>query len=304
VGELERRLADLVRGGLAAEQTGSAPGGGSWEETAARMVDAQAPGLAGRARELGALPASGAGWPARLLEESSLLHLLNRAWLGVGGLPEPLATTVRTRVGLPSAPSGERIRDRWSVLAQYDTSDGKLTTRRIWLHGGECGRWALLLGFGAAGRAPELALPVGLALDAVVSPHAGAGQLRAGWGEQFGRPEQVDPPPPGDRVTAAADAYGTALQADPWLDAWPVVLRDVVPLPPDDRAGWRLRDAADGSAVPLTRRAVERPGLWKLVALAGGRPVRVFGEFGHRGFEPLAAWSPEAAVDRGLVALT
>ncbi|MEU7053804.1 SWIM zinc finger family protein, partial [Streptomyces eurythermus] len=66
VTELEQRLADLLRGGLAAaEQTGY----GWWDEAAARMVDAQAPGLAAHVRELGAVPASGAGWPARLLDE-------------------------------------------------------------------------------------------------------------------------------------------------------------------------------------------------------------------------------------------
>jgi hypothetical protein len=297
VGELERRLADLVRGGLAAaEQQGYGP----WEETAARMVDAQAPGLAGWARELGAIPGSGAGWPARLLEESALLHLLSRAWLGVEGLPEPLASTVRTRVGLSSGPGAEQVRDRWSVLAQYDTSDGKLTTRRTWLHGRASGRWTLLLGFGAAGRSPELALPVGLTVDARLAPHAD-GSLRAGWEEQFGAPEPMGPPPPGGPVAAAAEAYGAALRSDPWLDTWPVVLSDVVPLPPGERAGWRLRDAAGPAALPLTARAKERPGLWKLVALAGGRPVTVFGECGHRGFEPLAAWSPEAAA---MVALT
>ncbi|WP_443078629.1 SWIM zinc finger family protein [Streptomyces sp. NBC_01497] len=308
VSELERRLADLVRGGLAgADQAGgtsrSEPAGGygPWEETAARMVDAQAPGLAGRARELGLIPSSGAGWPARLLEESALLHLLNRAWLGVDGLPEQLATTVRTRVGLPSGPEGEQIRDTWSVLAQYDTSDGKLTTRRIWLHGRTSRRWALVLGFGVAGRAPEPALPVGLAVDARIAPHAGAGQLRAAWGEQFGAPEAMGSPPAGGTVAAAAEAYGTALLSDPWLDTWPVVLSDVVPLPPGERAGWRLADAAGGAALPLTARAVDRPGLWKLVALAGGRPLTVFGECGHRGFEPLGAWSAEAA---GMVALT
>ncbi len=27
-----------------------------------------------------------------------------------------------------------------------------------------------------------------------------------------------------------------------------------------------------------------------MVALSGGRPVKVFGECGHRGFTPLTAW--------------
>ncbi|MFE0426828.1 SWIM zinc finger family protein, partial [Streptomyces sp. NPDC058953] len=74
--ELEQRLADLLRGGLASADHG---GYGLWEETAARMVDAQAPGLAARVRELGAIPGSGPGWHVRLLEECALVHLLDTA---------------------------------------------------------------------------------------------------------------------------------------------------------------------------------------------------------------------------------
>lgn len=145
--ELEQRLADLLRGGLAgAEQAGY----GMWEETAARMVDAQAPGLAARVRELGAIPSSGPGWPVRLLEECALLHLLDQGWLRRERLPDDLATTVRSRIGLHGSADGPPVRDSWLVLAQYDTSDSRLTTRRIWLHGSESGRTALLLSYGAA----------------------------------------------------------------------------------------------------------------------------------------------------------
>ncbi|MYR13058.1 SWIM zinc finger family protein, partial [Streptomyces sp. SID724] len=45
--------------------------------------------------------------------------------------------------------------------------------------------------------------------------------------------------------------------------------------------------------------AVSRPGLWKLVALSGGGPVTVFGEIGHRGFDPFAAWDPVEAEEGG-----
>jgi hypothetical protein len=296
VTELEQRLADLLRGGLAAaEQQGHGP----WEETAARMIDAQAPGLAARVRELGAIPASGAGWPARLLEESALLHLLDRGWSHRDELPEPLARTVLTRVGLPSPPGEAPVRDRWSVLAQYDTSDGRLTTRRIWLYGTGAARWALLVAFGAAGAAPEPALPAGRVVEAAITPHTGAGQLRAGWGEQFGVPGPMSTPPPGGSVTDAVEAYGAALSEDPWLDCWPVTLRQVVPVTGTEGSsrggtdGWQLVDADGGAALPVARAAVTRPGLWKLASLAGGGPVTVFGECGHRGFDPLAAWSQE-----------
>ncbi|MFZ4269569.1 SWIM zinc finger family protein [Streptomyces arboris] len=288
--ELEQRLTDLLRGGLA---TADRAGYALWEETAARMVDAQAPGLAGRVRELGSIPGSGPGWPVRLLEECGLLHLLDTAWLGRERLPDPLAATVRTRVGLPMSAEGPSVRDHWLVLAQYDTADGRLTTRRIWLYGRESGRTALLLSFGAMGRAPELALPVGVTIDAELTPYPGGG-LRADLGRQFAPPVAAPgapvpgTPPPGGSTAAALAAYGEALRGDPWLDAWPVTLRDVIPVPSE--GGWQLADAESASALPLSSATLSRPGLWKLVALSGGGPVTVFGELGHRGFDPFAAW--------------
>ncbi|MFB8775836.1 SWIM zinc finger family protein [Streptomyces broussonetiae] len=283
--ELEQRLADLLRGGLAAAEHA---GYGLWEETAARMVDAQAPGLAARVRELGAIPGSGAGWPVRLLEECALLHLLDQGWLRRERLPEALAATVRSRVGLPASADGPAVRDRWLVLAQYDTADAKLTTRRIWLHGADSGRTALLLSYGAAGRAPELALPVGLALDAEVASFPGAGQVRASLGEQFALPAPAAIRPPGLSTSEASARYGEALRGDPWLDSVPVTLDRVIPTPDGDL--WQLADAEADTALPLTPSALSRPGLWRLVALSGGAPVKVFGECGHRGFTPLTAW--------------
>ncbi|WP_037681337.1 SWIM zinc finger family protein [Streptomyces griseus] len=283
--ELEQRLADLLRGGLAAaEQAGY----GLWEETAARMVDAQAPGLAARVRELGAIPSSGPGWPVRLLEECALLHLLDQGWLRRERLPDGLAATVRSRVGLPGTADGPPVRDRWLVLAQYDTGDAKLITRRIWLHGAESGRTALLLSYGAAGRAPELTLPVGLVLEAEVSAYPGAGQRRAALGERFAPPVPTALRPPGVTTAQAAARYGEALRDDPWQDSVPVTLDRVVPTPDGD--SWQLADADEDSALPLTPAARTRPGLWRLVALSGGAPVKVFGECGHRGFTPLTAW--------------
>ncbi|NEE09134.1 SWIM zinc finger family protein [Streptomyces sp. SID7499] len=289
--ELEQRLADLLRGGLA---TAEESGYGLWEETAARMVDAQAQGLAGRVRELGAIPSTGAGWPVRLLEECALLHLLGQGWLRRERLPDGLAATVRSRMGLPASADGPPMRDHWLVLAQYDRTDPRLTTRRIWLHGADSHRTVLLLSYGAAGRAPELALPVGLALEAEVSAYPGAGQQRVALGEQFASPAPSAIRPPGTTTSQAAARYGDALRDDPWLESVPVTLDRVVPAPDGD--SWQLADADEDAALPLTPAARSRPGLWRLVALSGGAPVRVFGEYGHLGFTPLTAW-PEGPGD-------
>ncbi|MGP3981978.1 SWIM zinc finger family protein [Streptomyces sp. KR80] len=294
--ELEQRLIDLLRGGLAsADRAGYA----TWDEMAARMVDAQAPGLAARVRELGTVVGSGGGeWPGRLLAECALLHLLNQGFLGVDRLPDPLAATVRARVGVTTdaaellAAEEAAVRDQWLVLGRQDSEDGRLTTRRTWLHGQASGRAALLLSFGAAGRAPELALPTGLSLDAVLAYYPGARPLRAALGEQFA-PPAPGVVPPGSAVGPALAAYGDALRHDPWLESWPVVLSGVVPIPGADR--WQVADAHDDAALPVDPRCLGRTGLWRLVAVSGGRPLTVFGECGHRGFNPLTAWSPDTA---------
>ncbi|HEY6408427.1 MAG TPA: hypothetical protein VIY29_13245, partial [Ktedonobacteraceae bacterium] len=71
--ELDRWLCDQVRQGLA---VGQQAGYRHWDDIAARMVDAQAPALAGRLRGLASVPHSGPGWDGRLLEEYALLRLL------------------------------------------------------------------------------------------------------------------------------------------------------------------------------------------------------------------------------------
>jgi hypothetical protein len=332
--ELEQRLTDLLRDGLA---TADRAGYGAWDETAARMVDAQAPGLEARVRELGAIPSSGPGWPGRLLEECALAHLLSQGFLHLDSLPEELAATTRSRVGvtMPVAEllaHGQPVRDHWLVLGRQDSGDGKLTTRRIWLRGRTTGRMALLLSFGAAGQSPELSLPPGLVLDADLTYYPGTRPLRAALGTRY--PPAAPPLPPGwtpaatpaaipdgGEGTAAPDggdgtvggaatgarapvgvpdgggiasalaAYGEALSDDPWLEGWPVVLSGVTPVPGAD--GWQLADEAAGTALPVDPRCVGRTNLWQLTAIAGGRPVTVFGECGHRGITPLTTWDPE-----------
>jgi SWIM zinc finger len=83
--DLELWLRDIARGGLAA--VGSQPPN-FWERTAARLVDAQAPGVARLVREMAGVPASGEGWEARLLERLGKLYLLIEGFKRIVELPE------------------------------------------------------------------------------------------------------------------------------------------------------------------------------------------------------------------------
>jgi hypothetical protein len=282
--ELERWLRDQVRGGLAgAEREGYA----RFEQPAARLVDAQAPAAAAAVRRMPGIVAAGGGWPGRLLEELARLHVLVAAHRRLADLPPPLAATVRTWVGYPTATADVRqeppVRDRWSVLARRDSEEEQLRTRRVWLQGARTGRLALVLSFAVWGRDLDASLVPGTRVDADVHYYPGAAPLRVLVGERYGEPDAAAIA--GGGIEDALASWAAALAADPWLGAWPVVLANVVPCPPHARdadAGWRLADAT-GAALPVSPVAGDP---WRLLATSGGRPVTVGGDWTPLGLVP------------------
>jgi SWIM zinc finger len=280
--ELGRWLCDQVRQGLAASQRA---GYRHWDDIAARMVDAQAPGLAERLRALAALPYSGAGWEGRLLEEYGLAWLLATAGRDQSGLAPQLRDTVRSRVGFTVRQadvlaSATPVRDYWHVLARRDLDQDRIRTRRVWLRGRDTGRLALVLSFATLGQSLDDSLTVGTVNDADLAFYPAAVPLRALPATR--RDTFPGGPPAGDTVTGLLAGYAAALGADPWLDTWPAVLE----VTPARAPRPSLYDAA-GDAVPLHPGAGD---CWPLLALSGGEPVTVAGEWTPRGLWPLTAW--------------
>ena len=179
--ELDRWLCDQVRQGLAASQRA---GYAHWDDIAARMIDAQASGLAERLRALAAVPHSGPGWDGRLLEEYALLRLLATAYRDQEKLPPDLRDTVRTRIGFTVRQAdllagATPVSDHWSVLAWRDLDQDRIRTRRIWLYGQRTGRPALVLSFAAAGQSLDDSLGIGTEADADLIFYPAAVPLRA-----------------------------------------------------------------------------------------------------------------------------
>jgi hypothetical protein len=229
-----------------------------------------------------------------MLAEFAQLHLLCEAWSRLDTLPELLQDTVKRRVGIAVDTDtvrreGERVPDRWHVLGSKDRQLDKLTERRIWLRGQETGRKAVLMAFGAMQAAPALAMPVGAVYEAEFAFHKEVLPLRA----QADPPETMatsGEPPVGGTLRDAANEYGAALATDPWTIGWPVVVRDALPYMKNGIG--ELADA-EGGSVPLS---CESTALWKLLAVSGGHPVTVFGEYTDTGLEPLSAWSDGSVV--------
>jgi hypothetical protein len=303
--DLELWLRDQVRSGLTVLRGG---GYRPIDDLARRLVDAQAPGVAGRVRGLaGCLSAE--DWPDRTLTEFSLLHLLIQGWRNRDALPAPLAATVRRRIGLnPNAAeiaaAGEHVTDRWLVLGSRDLGTEKLAERRVWLQGEAGARTALLLAFAPPGQSFGLALPVGAVLDAELAFAPEAAPLRAVVVEQA--EVSTDParafPPQGGTLDDAAAAFAAALAADPWTTSVPAVVCDAVPLVGSKPEGWQIADAKGGGRVPLLAEADGLdPGRADLIrhgllAAGGAHPAPLFGLYRPAGLAPVTVWSDGRAV--------
>lgn len=278
--ELDRWLADQVRGGLA---SASMLGYAHWDAMAARLIDAQAPGAARLVHNLG----NYAGDPQRLLTELGLLRLLAAGFSRLDGLPPALAATLRQRVGLPVASAevlaGERVRDRWQVLGVHDELERDLVVRRVWLRGATSGRAALVLSFAGPGQVFVTDLVLGTALDADLCFYPD--QLRVLIAARHAPASAMTTVGGALPVPAAMREYARALAADPWLERWPMALAGVIPARAG--SGWCVA-AQDGTGVPLDPVAGAP---WRLVAVAGGLPVTVAGEWTAAGLRPLSVWA-------------
>ncbi|WP_041938716.1 MULTISPECIES: SWIM zinc finger family protein [Frankia] len=334
VAELSRWLVDLAHGGLGAAQVQPASW---WEATAARMVDAQAPGLAEVVRDMARIAAAGGpDWPARLTDRLGRLYLLCEGWSRRGEVEPALVDVVRDRIGFSRSASdvlaGERLAGPIDVLGERRFTTGKLQGRRQWLRVAGIERLALLVSYGSAKEVPPPTLPVLTRFQGEVAAYPGRRPTRVALAETTTAPQPLAEL----AATDAGDTAGTwqealaaltpALAADPWADPVAFIVRQLTVLPPivdaHDKAPtgavarkgrqgggpsgvgarWLLRDRA-GQALALTADAGARWG-WHLLALGGGHPLDLGVEWDGFELVPLAAMASRPQPGTGLPART
>jgi hypothetical protein len=282
--ELGVWLGDLVRSGFAV-----LPGRPSsfWSNPAARLVDAQAPGLARRVGDLDGITTIGERWPATLLREAALLHLARQGWSRLTTLPEASQADLRAAIGFTTSQeevlAQAGVRDRWMVLGQRIEEDERLRTQRTWLFGANSKRPALCLSFSAGPSQPlDLTLTPGTTVDADLVFFPSAWPLRALVKQRHGPPDASLAEFPHATIAAANAFAAEALIANPWIQRLPLALAAVTPAP--HPSGWVIRDQA-ADLLPLE---VTDAKAWVLYSLSGGKPVALAGEWDGESLVPLS----------------
>lgn len=286
VERLDVWLRDLVHSGLAGVERQPRA---FWEEQAKRLVDAQAPGLARQVARLADIPGRGPDWPAKLLGELGRLRMLTHACSRLDDLPAPLRHDVRQLVGWTISAEeleaeGEAVEDEWAIFGQFlDEQDERLRTQRSWALGIKSGRMALILQFAPGMQPFPESLIAGMQQSAVLQFYPGAAAQRARIQTRLGEPAPIASRLPGmNRLEALLEERSDRLAMQPWQYSFGFVLRDIT-LTVDD-GKWYVRDAV-GDALPLAGRDH-----WKLLAVTGGQPFDILGEWIGDALLPLSYW--------------
>jgi hypothetical protein len=237
------------------------------------------------------IPGASPEWPTLLVGELGRLALLTHAFRRLDDLAPALREDVRRLVGFTLsqeevAAGADAVTDRWVVLGQTVDEEERVRAQRTWLLGETTGRRALILQFAVGdGGFPALFAP-GTRFEADLAFWPSAWPQRALVKERCGSTETVGalPPVPGtDSIGSFLDETAEALARQPWLDRFPCALRGVVPVPdPQQGSGGFLVRDREGLALPLAK-----GDHWKLVALSGGRPLDLVGEWDGGALLPL-----------------
>lgn len=285
--DLERWLGDLVRGGLGAAR--SQPNSW-WDEAAARLVDAQVPGLAGRIREWPAVLVSGDDWTDRIAGEIGRAWLTARAWPRRDALDDARTADLRTALGWPTkvedvVAAGTARTGRWQVLGVSHDERGALASQRTWLravdddgHPEEAA--GFVLDFAVAGAALPIPLATGTVVRATATPYPGSSPTRLHLGEERAPAGRARFLPEATTVDGALGEVATSLATDPWATVHGVSLASVRIVVTGGDV-WALD--VDGDALPID------PSLDPAAPLAvtGGAACSLFGEWNGRYLRPL-----------------
>jgi hypothetical protein len=286
-----RWLQDLVRAGTAAARQQPY---GWWDETAARLVDAQLPGLAEQVRSMAGDVHRRDDWADHLLAACGRWWTATKAWTVRDRLDRDAFADLRAYLGWAQPTAEVKAADQhagtYLVLGGHRTDDGRLQQQRTWLRDQDSGEVLVVLDFAAGGQVLAVPQLAGTELTATVARYPGSAPKRALFA--------TDPVASGRRTTlpdrmsveAALETRAERLSRGPWLDRVPVVLADVTLTAGQEP---HVRDAT-GDRLDVT----DDVPLWAALALTGGHPGDLFGELEAGRFRPLSVATPG-----GLVAL-
>lgn len=275
VSDLEVWLSDIIRQGMATTEKQSY---GFWQDISARMVDTKLGGLGPRIRSLQLLPTTYADWPERMLEELADLYLIASGFKQLENLPVALQEQLLRIAGINAKKSDvlaqEGILDEWGVIGEFEgVNIDNAGFRRTWLRGKTTRKIGLIQEYNYQNQGYQTHWKVGHIYEGELVYYPATYPLRA----LIKEPQVTDTRIASLKGYPTAELfradYAEALALHPWLSEFPCCLENVIPV--KEQGGLILVDQ-EKKIIPVH---VKDANIWKVLAVSGGHPITVFGEW-------------------------
>jgi len=276
-------LADILQQGLArAEEQGD----DFWEKLSTRMVDAKLGGIGKRVLNLQNLRGA-ANWHEKMLVELGEIHLLSKGFQNLEKLPPQLQEELLNVAGInykrEDLIDRELVQDTWLVIGQTEhTADDKLYERRTYLYGENIDRIGLLLDFAFQTEPYKEQWQVGQIFKAGMIFYPSSYPLRM-FAKEAHRVDELINWQGYYEFSQFAEAYAGAISDNPWLARFPAFLMQVTPI---SEGGKLLLTDSNQQSIPAQ---LKEDFAWKLLAISGGHPISVFGEWNGKELSIMSA---------------
>lgn len=282
--ELNLWLNDIVRQGLANLEMQPPT---FWEEIAGRLVNAKCGKLARRVRHLPMLFGT-PNWHEKMLAEIGELYLLLKGFKNIQQLPPALQQEMLNQAGINVKKEElidlKGVQDTWLVIGQTEgkDEDTNLFYRRTWIAGEKTQKIALLLEYAWGTNPYETNFKPGNQFRGEVVYYPSSFPLRVGLRnfQTIAEPFLVNGYV---NFSTFSKKYAAAVGGNPWLLVFPAILEEVIPV--FEKGAFYLLDKQRKMLLLKTEETIA----WTMLALSGGQPITVFGEFENQAFEPLSA---------------
>jgi hypothetical protein len=285
IAELDHWMRNLMRQGLGHVNVTDPA---FWQPITDRMVDSFLPGIADRLRYIAQIPQMHLDeWVEPLLAELGKLYLLVDSFKRYHALPLPVQADMRDAVGwsfktLPSDAEIDTVHDQWVVLGKRDFKYSRNSwLRRTWLYGQQSERYAVVKEYVIDPALLMMTVTGGQQIEATLRFFPSRAALRAQLDSPVEQLASADLTLPLQTMEEALARYQRLCARNPWLTEAVVCVDDMIPFQYQER--WYAKSGTE-EVLPLHPNFRNH---WPLMAMSGGYPLQVLGEWDGRFFFPL-----------------
>ena len=291
VAELELWLRDMVRHGLATLPDRPK---GYWAEIANRMVDAEAPLLAKKLRQMSRIPLKNADWPQHYLRQIGQLFLLTQGFKQWQTLPIKTQSDLKMAVGWlpnPLTHAGELVEDEWLIMGRTRQLINKQQWQQTWLWGMNSNRPAMIIQTNQPNKPRGRFHPTGNTLNGILHFALSHYPLLADSVDLKIFDSSTHHAIGFNSIEDAMQTFIQAQTANPWLTEFPIALKSVQLLRGKEQL---LLIDQTGRTLPLIKSFSYS---WHLDAFSDQQPFSLFGIWQNGLFKPITFLAPRGWLD-------